>query len=88
MARNDFSKENGATATTAVYQSLNSIYNNRKSILFFLLNSFVGVLLALLTASLMSDKYTKGLPTLMDPVAQNNVLKLYRQYRSGWFEHA
>jgi len=88
MARNDLSKENGATATTAVYQSLNSIYNNRKSILFFLLNSFVGVLLALLTASLMSDKYTKGLPTLMDPVAQNNVLKLYRQYRSGWFEHA
>jgi len=88
IARNDLSKENSATATTAVYQSLNSIYNNRKSILFFLLNAFVGVLLALLTASLMSDKYTKGLPTLMDPVAQNNVLKLYRQYRSGWFEHA
>jgi len=88
MARNDASKDNSATATTAVYQSMNSIYNNRKSILFFLLNSFIGVLLALLTASLMSDKYTQGLPKPMNPIAQNNVLKLYRQYRSGWFEHA
>jgi len=88
MARNDASKDTSATATTAVYQSMNSIYNNRKSILFFLLNSFIGVLLALLTASLMSDKYTQGLPKPMNPIAQNNVLQLYRQYRSGWFEHA
>ena len=88
MARNDASKDSSATATTAVYQSMNSIYNNRKSILFFLLNSFIGVLLALLTASLMSEKYTQGLPRPMNPIAQNNVLKLYRQYRSGWFEHA
>ena len=88
MARNDMSSDSSASATTAVYQSMNSVYNNRKSILFFLLNSFIGVLLALLTASLMSEKYTQGLPTLMDPVAQNNVLKLYRQYRSGWVAHA
>ena len=80
--------KDGGSATTAAYQSLYTIYQNRRSILFFLLNCFSGILLAMLTVSLMSSKYTSGLPAMMDPVAQNDVLVLYRQYRSGWFRHS
>jgi len=88
VASNDVQSEDRSTTSHTLFSALHSINSNRRSILFFLLNVFCGVLLTMLTLDLVSVRYRKGLPMPTDIPSQAAVTAVYREYRSGWQSHA